>query len=80
MGQAQSIENKIANYVSFLADKKKKTVLAVVKTFAEDETDLCDEMPDEIKASVKKGLKEFEKGLGKPHEEVMKKYRKWLKK
>jgi predicted transcriptional regulator len=80
MGHAQSIDSKIADYVSFLSDKKKKTVLAVVKTFAEDETDLWDEMPDEIKASVKRGLKESEKGLGKPHEEVMKKYRKWLKK
>ncbi len=80
MGYAQSIDSKIANYVSFLSEKKKKTVLAVVKTFAEDETDLWDEMPDQIKASVKQGMKESEKGLGKSHAEVMKKYRKWLKK
>jgi len=80
MGHAQSIDSKIAGYVSLLSAKRKKAVLTVVKTFAEDEVDLWDEMPDEIKESVKKGLAESEKGLGKPHAEVMKKYRKWLKK
>ncbi|MBX3164393.1 MAG: hypothetical protein KF900_07930 [Bacteroidetes bacterium] len=36
MAQAQSIESQIANYVSSLPDKKKKVVLTVVKTIAED--------------------------------------------
>ncbi len=80
MAHAQSIDNKIAGCFSLLSEKKKKAVLTVVKTFAEDETDLWDEMPDEIKASVKKGLAESEKGLGRPHSEVMKKYKKWFKK
>ena len=80
MAHAQSIDSKIVNYLGFLSESKKKAVLTVVKTFAEDETDLWDEMPDEIKASVKKGLLESEKGLGKSHSEVMKKYKKWLKK
>lgn len=80
MGHAQTIDNKIVAYLRLLSDKKKRTVLEVVKTFAEDESDLWDEMPEEVRRSVKKGLKESEKGLGRPHEEVMKKYRKWLKK
>lgn len=71
MAHAQSIDNKIAGYLSLLSEKKKKAVLTVVKTFAEDEVDLWDEMPDEIKASVKKGMEESEKGLGRPHAEVM---------
>jgi hypothetical protein len=80
MGQAQSIDTKITNYLSLLSDKKKKAVLTVVKTFAEDETNLWDEMPDEIKESVKKGLQQSDKNIGKPHAEVMKKHSKWLKK
>ena len=80
MAHAQSLDIKIAGYVSLLSDKKKKAVLTVVKTFAEDEADIWDEMPNEIKASVKLGIKQSEKGLGKPHDEVLKKYKKWLKK
>lgn len=64
-----------------ILDIDSKVVLKHVKAVLSSyKTDLWDEMPDEIKASVKKGIKESEKGLGKPHEEVMKKYRKWLKK
>ena len=37
-------------------------------------------MPDEVRKSVERGLAQSKKGLGKPHEEVMKKYSKWLKK
>jgi hypothetical protein len=80
MGHAQSIDRKIADYVSFLSDKKKKAVLTVVKTFAEDETDLWDEMPNEIKAEVNAALKELDAGKGIAHDKVMKGYAKWLKK
>lgn len=76
----QTIEKEIIGYLPRLSTKEKKAVLTVVKTFAENESDLWDEMPDEIKESVKAGWNESEKGLGTPHEMVMKKYKKWLKK
>ena len=80
MPSAQTIDNQILNYLQLLTQKKKKAILSVVKTFAENETDLWEEMPDEIRASVKKGMDEVTQGKGTPHKEVMKKYRKWLKK
>lgn len=80
MGQAKSIDDQIINYLSQLSDKKKKAVLSVVKTFAEDTPVLWDIMPDEVRKGVERGLEQSKKGLGKPHSEVMKKYDKWLKK
>ena len=39
-----------------------------------------EELPDEIKAAVERGLKQSKNGESRPHSEVMKKYKKWLKK
>lgn len=39
-----------------------------------------DELPDKIKKSIEIGLKQAKAGQTVPHEEVMKKYKKWLKK
>ncbi len=39
-----------------------------------------EELPMEVQTSVEKGLKQSLKGEGKPHNEVMKKYYKWVKK
>lgn len=76
MTRIQKIDTQIINYLNFLSIKEKQAVLSVVKTFAEDETDIW----DEIKASVKIGLEESKNGLGISHEQAMKKYKKWLKK
>ncbi len=39
-----------------------------------------DEIPDDIKHGIEKSLKQSEAGQTIPHHEVMKKYKKWLKK
>ncbi|MFI5221377.1 MAG: hypothetical protein ACHQK8_03550 [Bacteroidia bacterium] len=39
-----------------------------------------EELSDEVKASVKQGVSEADKGIGKPHLVVMKDLKKWLKK
>jgi deoxyribodipyrimidine photolyase len=52
-------------------------VKAVLNSY---KTDLWDEIPDEIKESVNKARKQLKTGEGKPHKEVMKKYKKWLTK
>ena len=48
--------------------------------FATQDESWWEELPDEIKLSVEKGLKQSESGQTIPHEEVMKRYGKWLKK
>jgi hypothetical protein len=79
MQQAKTLDNQIMGYLSQLSDKKKRAVLTVVKTFAEDSDSLCNHMPAEVKKGVARGLSETKKGMGRPHSEVMKKYDKWLK-
>ncbi len=80
MSQVPNLDKQISHYLSSLSEKKKKAVLTVVKTFAEEqEQDLWNELPDEIKASVLIGLEESKTGDGKTHSQMMKKYSKWLK-
>jgi hypothetical protein len=54
-----------------------KHVKAVLNSY---ETDLWDELPDEVKASVKRARTQLKNGEGKSHKEVMKKYKKWVTK
>lgn len=39
-----------------------------------------DEMPEYVRKSVERGLKDADEGRVTPHKEVWKKYKKWLKK
>jgi len=69
-------DQQILNYLGYLSEKKKKAVLSVVKTFAEETLTLWDLMPDEVKKDVELSIHESKKGIGKSHNEVMKKYSK----
>jgi len=42
--------------------------------------DWWDEISEEQKKAVNKGLAQLDRGEGVPHKEVMKRYSKWLKK
>jgi hypothetical protein len=77
---SSTTDQQILNYLGYLSEKKKKAVLSVVKTFAEETLTLWDLMPDEVKKDVEISLQQSKKGIGKSHENVMKKYSKWLKK
>jgi hypothetical protein len=77
---ASTIDQQILNYLGYLSEKKKKAVLSVVKTFAEESVSLWDVMPDEVKKGVERSIQQSKKGQGKPHADVMKKYSQWLKK
>ena len=80
MAHAKNIDQQILSYLEQLSEKKKQAVLTVVKTFAEETITLWDMMPDEVKQDLETGIEQSKKGLGRPHDEVMKKYKKWLKK
>ncbi len=79
MAHAKNIDHQILSYLEQLSDKKKKAVLTVVKTFAEETITLWDMMPNEVRKGLKESIEQSKKGLGRSHEEVMKKYEKWLK-
>lgn len=45
-----------------------------------DEPDFWDALPESQKESIERGLAQAERGETKPHDEVVKKYEKWLTK
>lgn len=77
---AKSLDRELAHYLPQLNVKQKKTVLTVVKTFMEEQKDWWDEISKEQQMAIDKALAEMKAGKLTPHDEVMKKYRKWLKK
>jgi predicted transcriptional regulator len=76
----QSLDKEITSQLHLLSSKQKKTVLTVVKSFTEEKKDWWDEMGAEQQIAVDKALAEMKAGKLTPHEDVMKKYKKWLKK
>lgn len=45
-----------------------------------EQTNWFEELPDDVQASVLRGIAEADTGEGTPHDEVMKKAKKWLSK
>lgn len=63
-----------------LLNTNDKSIINYIKAIFETQSNWYEELPEEIKVSVQRGLKESEKGETVPHAQVMKKYSKWLKK
>lgn len=64
-----------------LLDTNDKDLINHIKAiFSTREENWFEELPAEIKASVKRGLKQAKEGNTIPHSEAVKKYKKWLKK
>ena len=63
-------------------DKADERVLKMVNALllADQEEDWYDELSDDAKASIEKGLDDVKNGRVVSHEVVMKKYKKWLTK
>ena len=77
---SRTIDHQILSYLEQLSEKRKKAILTVVKTFAEETLTLWDVMPDEVRKGVERGIAQSKKGIGRSHQQVMEKYSKWLKK
>jgi hypothetical protein len=80
MGAVKPLDKQINHYLGRLNNNQKEVVLSVVKTFAQEETDWWDAVEESAKESINRGLKQADSGDVMPHEEVMKKYKKWLSK
>ena len=78
MNTATALDKEINQYLPQLNVKQKRTVLTVVKTFMEDQQDWWDEIGEEQQKAIDKALAEMKAGKLTPHDEVMKKYKKWL--
>lgn len=73
-----SLKKQVLAEIERADTKMLKLVHAMLK--ANEESDFWDEIPTQVKRDVDAAIKESEKGLGKPHQEVMAKYKKWLTK
>ncbi len=80
MRAVRVIDQEIAQYLPRLSDQQKQAVLSVVKTFAAERKDWWDELSKEQQEAIDQSLTEMKAGKLTPHEEVLKKYKKWLKK
>lgn len=79
MNAAATLDKEIAQYLANLNIKQKKTVLTVVKTFAQEQNDWWDEIGQEQQHAIDQALAEMKAGKLTPQDEVMKTYKKWLK-
>ena len=80
MPVSQSLDKEISQYLPRLNMKQKKTVLTVIKTFIGEQKDWWDEISEEQRQAIDRSLAEMKAGKLTSHDEVMKKYKKWLKK
>ena len=78
MSTVTSLRRDVKKYIETADDRVVKMVHAMLE--ADQETDFWDELPASVKADVKIALKQSDQGKGKPHSEVMKKYKKWITK
>ena len=72
-----SEKQKIIDWIASLSDE---SIIYKIKLLKEQEknTDWWDEISDAEKASIKRGIEDVKAGRIVPHEEVKKKYEKWL--
>lgn len=73
-----ALRKEIKKYVDHADGRTLKIVHAMLE--AEQDYDSWDELPVVLKSSITKSLKQADKSELIPHEEVVKKYRKWFAK
>lgn len=76
-----SLQSEKIEIAKTLLETKSEALIKQVKAvLSAYDTDLWDELSDYQKSCVKEAKAEFIAGKGKPHSEVMKKYKKWASK
>jgi predicted transcriptional regulator len=72
----KELKKEVKKYIDDADEKTVKAVLALLES--NEEENWWDTISEGEKASIKAGLKDIREGRTLPHEEVMKKYSKWL--
>ena len=76
MNNIALIKKQTKKYLVTADEKVVKMVYAMLEVDAQK--DWWDDVSDEAKASIERGLKDAEAGRVTTHTDVMKKYKKWL--
>jgi hypothetical protein len=74
------IDKEINQYLVNLDVQQKKTVLTVVKTFAREKKDWWDVISKEQQQATDESILQMNSGKVIAHADVMKKYKRWIKK
>lgn len=73
------IEKELLSHLLQLEQSQQEKVLQFIKLLlAEEQEDFADRLSAEQIASVERGLQQIKEGETVPHEEVRKRYQKWL--
>lgn len=78
MSELQELRKQVKRIVDTASEKELEMVFHLLD--ASKGKDWWDEISNDQKKAIDKGIMQLDKGLGVPHEEVMRKYAKWLKK
>mgnify|MGYP001011496613 CR=1 FL=1 len=78
MSEIQLLRKQVKKFVDNASEKELEMAYHLFN--ASKKSDWWDEISTEQKKAIDKGLKQLDNGEGIPHEEVMKKYAKWLTK
>ncbi len=72
------MRKKVKKYIDEADDHVVKMVYSMLEADRKD--DWWDDLPKEVQNSIDKAIAQLDAGKGIPHEEVMKKYKKWFTK
>jgi predicted transcriptional regulator len=78
MTSIEILRKEVKEYIQHADEKIVKMVHAMLETDVEN--DWWERMPDAVKADVEAAIKEADEGKLIPHEEIRKRYSKWLTK
>jgi predicted transcriptional regulator len=78
MDTVKIMRQEVKKYIETADEKVVKMMHAMLEVDAD--SDWWDIMPEKVKADVEAALLESEKGQVTPHEEIQKRYKKWLAK
>ncbi len=78
MSDVSVLRNQVKEFINTASEKELEMMYLFLD--ASKNNDWWNEITDEQKKSVKKGLAQLDRGEGISHNDVMKKYGKWLKK
>ncbi|SHN07868.1 hypothetical protein SAMN04488057_10693 [Cyclobacterium lianum] len=75
----KTIEKELLSHLLQLEQPQQEKVLQFIKQLlAEEKEDFADKLSDEQISSIKRGLQQVKEGQTVSHEEVRKRYQKWL--
>jgi len=88
MTATQMLREEVKKYVDKADDKVLRMVKAILEIEQEEEdedeanmeSENWDDLPQALRESIDKGIKEADEGKGIPHEQVMEMYSQWFKK